>query len=361
MKRIDPMYSTMLAELGQRTFDAAFEADFPLNGNFVSMPSKGKDYWYFDLPQEGGGKKRSYVGPKSDEEISRRIASFGEVKSSLKQNRRLVNSLLREGGLNGPEPFQGSIIEALAQAGLFRLRGVLVGSAAFGCYGGVLGVRLPTAALTTGDADLAQDFAISAEVMDSIPPVLDILKRLDPTFRPVPHTADKARVTAFQNSIGYRVEFLTGNRGSEDYIGKPSPMPALGGASAEPLRFLDFLLVDPIRTVLLHRNGVSVNVPAPERYAIHKLIVATRRQSDGVLKREKDILQAGLLIEAIVPTSRFVEFFEVYIEAYERGTAWQGALRLGFGMLPKERRAQFLEGFAHYSEWAKIDHLKYIL
>lgn len=92
MKRIDPMYSTMLAELGQRTFDAQFEADFPLRGNFVTVPVKGKDYWYFDLPQDGGSKKRSYVGPKSDEEITKRIETFGQVKSSLKQNRRLVNS-----------------------------------------------------------------------------------------------------------------------------------------------------------------------------------------------------------------------------------------------------------------------------
>jgi len=75
--------------------------------------------------------------------------------------------------------------------------------------------------------------------------------------------------------------FLTSNRGSDEYTGKPSPMPALGGASAENLRFLDYLIYEPVRTVLLHRKGVSVNVPAPERYAVHKLTVSSRRLTDA--------------------------------------------------------------------------------
>lgn len=33
--------------------------------------------------------------------------------------------------------------------------------------------------MQTGDADFAQDYAISAEVEDSIPPVLDVLKGAD--------------------------------------------------------------------------------------------------------------------------------------------------------------------------------------
>jgi hypothetical protein len=96
-------------------------------------------------------------------------------------------------------------------------------------------------------------------------------------------------MVAFQNAKGYRVEFLTGNRGSDECTGKPSPMPALGGASAENLRFLDYLIYDPVRTVLLFREGVSVLVPAPERYAVHKLIVSSRRLTDtlGRVKADK--------------------------------------------------------------------------
>ncbi len=251
----------MFAELAQRSLDGQFQADFPLEGRFVTVPVKGREYWYFDLPTPEGDKRR-YVGPHSDEEITARVNAHKEIKDDLRERRRMVGTLLRSGGMQGPDNFAGDITKALAGAGLFRLRAVLIGSVAFGCYAGLLGVRLPSTAMQTGDADFAQDFAISSEVGDSLPPVLEILQSIDKTFRAVPHQADKAKVAAFVNSKGYRVEFLTGNRGSDEHTGKPSPMPALGGASAENLRFLDYLIYEPVRTVLLHREGVSVIVPA---------------------------------------------------------------------------------------------------
>jgi hypothetical protein len=110
--------------------------------------------------------------------------------------------------------FTGDIVQALAKAGLFRLRGVLSGTVAFQCYSAYLGIRLPFAAIRTGDADLAQDFAISAEVADSLPPILDLLKGLDPTFRA--HIIGSCRSHAFRKQSGYRVEFMTTNRGAKN-------------------------------------------------------------------------------------------------------------------------------------------------
>ncbi|WP_199699252.1 GSU2403 family nucleotidyltransferase fold protein [Oleomonas cavernae] len=45
---------------------------------------------------------------------------------------------------------------------------------------------------------------------------------------------------------GHLVEFLTPNRGSDDCSGRPTTMPALGGATAQPLWFLNFLIHQPI-------------------------------------------------------------------------------------------------------------------
>jgi hypothetical protein len=207
---------------------------------------------------------------------------------------------------------------------------------AFSTYAGMLGVRLPSAAMQTGDADFAQDFAISAGVEDSLPPVLEVLQSVDPEFRAVPHQADKAKVVAFQNTKGYRVEFLTGNRGSDEHTGKPSPMPALGGASAENLRFLDYLIYEPVRTVLLHREGVNVLVPAPERYAVHKLIVSSRRLTDtlGRVKADKDLLQAGLLFEALIETRHGDELADAWAEAWDRGDSWKEGMTNGLLRLP---------------------------
>ncbi len=334
MKTLDLIYQTMLAELGQRSLDAAFATDFPTDGRFVRVQVKGRGYWYFDRKDE----KRLYVGPADDPEISARVSDFKAVKDDLRGRRKLVSTLTREAYLPSPDRMTGDLIQALANGGFFRLRGVLVGTVAFGCYSGLLGVRLPIASLMTGDVDLAQDFAVSAEVMDTIPPVLDLLKEVDPSFRAVPHSSGTAGVAAFQNKTRFRVEFLTGNRGSDDFTGKPSPMPALGGASAEPLRFLDFLIREPVRAMMLHASGVSVLVPAPERYAVHKLIVATRRRSDGTsgLKRDKDIRQATHLIEALAETRRQDDLAEAWAEAWGRGEAWRDAMTSGVSMLPTE-------------------------
>ena len=42
------------------------------------------------------------------------------------------------------------------------------------------------------------------------------------------------------------------------------------GTSAENLRFLDYLIYEPVRTVVLFREGVNVLVPAPERHAFYR-------------------------------------------------------------------------------------------
>lgn len=335
MKQIDLVFRTVFAELAQRTFDAQFEADFSLNGRFVSVPVKGRNYWYFEFPTEQGEKRR-YVGPESDDEITARVKRHKEIKDDIRERRRLVAMLLRSGGMAAPDRFAGEVTKALADAGLFRLRAVLIGSVAFGCYSGLLGVRLPNSVIQTGDADFAQDLAISAEVEDSLPPILEVLQSVDVTFKAIPHQANKAKVVAFTNSDGYRVEFLTGNRGSDEYTGKPSPKPALDGGSAEDLRFLDYLIYEPVRTVLLHREGLSLNVPAPERYAVHKLIVSSRRLPDviGRAKRDKDLLQASLLCEALVETKQGNMLADAYQEAWDRGTSWQENIRFGLQMMP---------------------------
>jgi hypothetical protein len=44
MKEIDIAYRTMFAELVQRTHDGQFLADFPLEGWFVTVTVKDRDY-----------------------------------------------------------------------------------------------------------------------------------------------------------------------------------------------------------------------------------------------------------------------------------------------------------------------------
>jgi hypothetical protein len=204
----------------------------------------------------------------------------------------------------------------------------------------------------TGDVDFAQFHAVSMLVEDTMPPMLATLQSVDKTFRERPHLNGRA-TTAYVNAKNFSVEFLTPNRGSNDNAGEPAKMPALGGASAQALRYLDFLIRKPVQAVLLHKGGVAVTVPAPERYAVHKLIVAVLRKDDpnGVAKARKDAQQAGHLIEALTLNSRQADLGFAWMEAWDRGPRWQENLVAGRKRLTSEQtnllRAAVAEACGH--------------
>ncbi len=348
MKTIDHTYQTLYSELAQRALDAEFSADFSIDGRFISMEVKGRRYWYFDLPKPGGGKSRRYVGPVDDEEITRRVENFKDLKVDARARRKIVSTLVREAYLPRPEAFAGDVVQTLANAGFFRLRGVLIGTLAFQCYSAILGVRLTGSALQTDDADFAQFHSISVAIDDAMPPVLDVLREVDETFREIPHQTDARAATRFISRSGYKVEFLTPNTGSAEHEGHPARMPALGGAAAEPIRFLDFLIHQPVRAVMLHKAGVPVLVPSPERYAVHKLIVGSRRRlnDDGTAKSRKDRSQAEVLMTAMINLRRSDGLADAYMEAWDRGPAWRDAIRESQRSLDEETWRRLRAGLA---------------
>ena len=256
---------------------------------------------------------------------SAEVSVFNRIKDDYQRRRKLVSTLVREARLFRPHPKIGAILEALWKAGVFRLRACLIGTVAYQTYGTVLGYRLSETAIQTGDIDIAQFRAASVAVEDSIPPILDVLQAVDDKFRPVPGLSDRQGITRFAGSGGLGVEFLTPHQGSDDRAGKPVRLPALGGAAGEPLRFLDFLIDEPVRTVALHGGGVPVLVPQPARFAVHKLIVASRR-SPGGGKDLKDLQQAHHLVLALCKSGRSSDFLEAYFEARDRGPHWRQAL-----------------------------------
>jgi hypothetical protein len=349
MRHISLAHQTMFADLIQKCLDAEFDEAFAENGSFTQVKgANGQLFWYYkgyDRSVDAGDKRYAkYVGPVADPGVTARVEQFKRVKAGYQERRSLVTSLTAA-GLPSPPSLVGDIVDVLWKAGLFRLHGVLVGTMAFQCYAGLLGARLPHATLMTGDIDLAQFHSISVSVGDSMPPMLDRLRQVDTTFREVPNLAGPQVTTGYINAKGFKVEFLTPNRGKDEYAEEPAPMPALGGAAAQPLRYLDFLIHRPVRSVLLHRGGVAVLVPAPERYAIHKLILAAvrREDRDGAIKAGKDLMQAGTLIEALAGGAGRIDLGLAWEEAIARGEKWRENLELGAARLPEAVRAKLTE------------------
>jgi hypothetical protein len=335
------MVQTTYAELLDRCAANAFADAFPENGVFTSKTIQGRRYWYFQMPSADGRRQR-YVGPETPE-LLERIFRHKEAREDERERRALVSTLVRSFGLPRPPREIGNIIAALAKAGVFRLRGVLVGTVAYQTYAGMLGVKLPAAIMQTGDVDIAQFKNVSVAIEDRTPPIIEVLKEADKTFRPVPHIADKRRTISYISKGGWRVDFLTPNKGAE--TDSPQHLPAFQ-TDAQPLRFLDFLIYEPLPALVLHGPGIYVLVPAPERYAVHKLIVS-RRRHEAAVKRDKDIFQAAALFE-VLAQKRPQELKAAWQEASSRGRKWKQLIIEGVRLLPAEARDVALKAVDEY-------------
>jgi len=313
----------MFADLIQRTLDAEFDEEFASEGYFKKRKRSNRYYWYYI----SGGREKSerYVGPVTDKAISDRVSRFKELKSDFRDRQRIVRALI-SAGLVAPDNLTGRIVEAMWQAGFFRLRGVLVGTVAFQAYGGLLGIDLKGRASQTQDADFAQFWGVSQNIGESMPPILEVIRSVDETFSSVASIKEPFVSSRYRNEAGYYVDTLTPNRGSDEHQGKFARMKALSGSPAQPLRHLDYLIFEPERSVLLHSGGVPVTIPRAERFAIHKLIVSSARQDRA--KSPKDAMQAGILIETL-KRQRPLELADAFVDAWNVGPRWREHLEAG--------------------------------
>jgi hypothetical protein len=283
---------TLFADLLQQVETA------PLAGSIYRRTQAGAEYIYAKAPV-GSGRIDQFIGKSGDPRAEERAKSMQTGAALAAQRRRLVSMLRRE-GLAGPDRTMGAILDALAHAGLFKAGAVLVGTAAYLTSEPLVGSRLPSPTLMTGDVDLATaNVAITAEPPEHL---ATILRRADSTFEGVPQLEVKSPPSRFRNASGYLVDIVTPTRTRED--SNPVTLAQLG-AGAAPLQHLAWLIDGSVRTVALWGAGVLVNVPQPARYAVHKLVLAQRRDVSGRMKRAKDLAQAKALIEVLLKHDRF--------------------------------------------------------
>jgi hypothetical protein len=284
-KAISPAVQTLFADLLQQVETA------PVAGSVYRRIANGAEYIYAKTPV-GSGLIDQFIGKSGDSEAEERARSL-QIGAELATQRRRIVAFLRRQGLSGPDRNMGAILDALAHADLFRAGAVLVGTAAYLVSEPLVGSRLPSPTLMTGDV------ALTAEPPERLE---TILRRADPTFEGVPQLKAKAPPSRFRSANGYLVDLVTPTRSRED--SNPVALTALN-AGAAPLQYLAWLIDGAVRTVALSGAGVLVNVPQPARYAVHKLILAQRRDASGRLKRAKDLDQAKALIEVLLKNDPF--------------------------------------------------------
>ena len=303
IQRLPESHLTLYSELLDQMIPAESAAvvEGMLLGSFTSKKIKGNTYWYLQR-SEGSKLRQIYLGPDSPE-LHRwmdKAARTREISKPDRIARVRLGKMLASGGASAEPASVLKVLKLLAESRVFHLGGVLIGTLAFRAYANVLGVRFQRAALQTQDVDIAHDRAIGVALARNTSSVeLDkIIDRSGLNLHPVPPLDRKQPSTSFKvRGRDLRVDFLTPMAGRE--TSKATFLPAFG-LSAKPLRFLDYLIKDPIQAIVLGSDVVLVNIPSPARFALHKLWISAQRPAAFQAKAIKDRIQAEQLIEVLI-------------------------------------------------------------
>jgi len=310
---------TAYAELAEQA--RAFElsnALAGLKGSFQRMTRKGASYWYFAYRDLDQRVRMAYVGP-DEPRVQRLIERFAAVRRKKPLAASAQSALALGCTPTAPKHFR--VVKRLAEYGFFRAGGVLIGTHAFIALGNLLGVRW-----ADGSATLDVDFAHAGRnVSIALPATMRIdvhgaLESLEMGLLPI--TQFDGRVGAqYRNPADeeLRIDFVT----SMVRRSGPVVMPDLNLA-LEPLKFMEFILEGTTQACLIARTGACVvNVPAPERFAVHKLIVYGERPSRERTKARKDLLQVISLTSYFLANGQAPAFNAAWREALGRGKGWR--------------------------------------
>lgn len=301
-------------------------ADLP--GGFSKKTVKGRTYWYYQCKNPDGIAQQFFIGP-DDEATQAMIARHTEpVANQQKISLRQLSRAAIELGCASIPIKHGRVIGRLLDHGFFKAGGLLVGTHAFLCYQNMLGVRWGAGAFTL-DPDFAHagrnvTLAIASNVkMDAA----NAVESLGMGFIPVMSgTTFKKR-----DEPDFDLDFLTSRGRTGD---EPLFVAALN-LNFQPLKFMELSLEDPMKSTLLLPSGpLVVNIPRPQRYALHKLIVHTARPAEQRTKANKDLIQAACLMDYLLDNDPDL-VSESWQDVLSRGPSWTKKLEKGWQDLIK--------------------------
>lgn len=298
IERIAGETMVLYADLRERL--QAFEAMrnvASLPGDFITKTVKGVEYYYFQTTLLSG-RTQIYIGPDSEQLrtlIKARETDKEHVRLDEKMFQRLSAQIIA-GDVIPVMPEMARIITRLTDSGVFRVGGVLVGTIAYQILGPHLGVLWEGGSRMTQDLDLASSTRLEVASPDLHTDVPAVIESLGMGFFPIPRLSHKEPSTSYAiRGKTLRIDLLTPSRKE----GAPPVFLRRLNAAATPLKYLDYLIKDPIDAVMIAGTPCLVKVPQPARFALHKLIVSQERGSTAADKKQKDLQQARNMIRLL--------------------------------------------------------------
>lgn len=329
MERIGGETMVLYSDLRERLeISEAMRSINTLNGSFTTKVLGGAKYHYFQATITGA-RRQFYIGPDTDE-VRRLIATKEEGEKDARSDSLMLQRLsaqIMAGGVPPVEPDMGRVINRLADCGVFRVGGIIVGTIAFRIIGTHIGVLWEGSSYTTQDVDLATDTGISLAVPDVQADVPAAIESLKMGFFPVPQLSHKEPSTSWAiRGKTLRLDLLTPLKRDQT---APVYIKRLN-AAAQPLKYLGYLLESPINAVMLAGTPCLVRIPQPARYALHKLIISGERWQTAADKKRKDLRQAHCLL-SLLAEDRPGDIMLAWEALRLRGSGWVKKMIGGYG------------------------------
>ncbi|MBC7700269.1 GSU2403 family nucleotidyltransferase fold protein [Aquabacterium sp.] len=280
-----------------------------LHGSFSTKQVKGTRQWYFAFREADQRVRQIYVGPDNDD--IRSLVEKARAAAPLERLKPLAKSALALGCTPAQRKHVG-VIMRLNEFGFFRAGGVLIGTHAFLSYANQLGLRWNDSD-QTADIDFAQAGS-------------NISIALPANVKAQPHSALTAMEEGFLPLVQYRknaeiqIDFLTPRVADNN---DPIHIENLDVA-LQPLRFMEFSLEDVQQATLFDTTGrcVVVSLPAPQRYAVQKLLLIGERTGQFRAKMGKDLAQVASLLNYFIMADPDA-IKEAWADALSRGPGWR--------------------------------------
>lgn len=334
MYEIDLQTRTLYAELLEQLqiLDVS-RSIASLKGTFSVKSVNGSDYIYFQHYLPGGRLAQISVGRRSEqtESVMREYAEGKADAREIRDNLKRLSAQVKAGFGMVTDKSVNRVIQSLADAGVFRNGGVLVGTNAYQAIGVMLGLRWSKESMATTDVDIAVERKVSVALPPLTTDIPATLESLQMGFLPVPRLSHKEPSTTYSiRKTRLRLDMLTPKTEASD-----SPVFIRRfNCAAEPLSYLSYLVEDPVQGVIVDSEPVLVNVPQPVRYAMHKLIVSQVRDVASSAKSLKDIHQAYQLL-SLIKDQRPADIAPAWTNLISRGAKWKKHALAGLDEMKK--------------------------
>ncbi len=270
-------------------------------GSIQFEPRAGGQFVYRYRYDARGKRVTEYLGAVSDDATAPKLA---RATQEIEEQARIADysRKLRALGFYSADNSTLVTVAALFNAGVFGGGGVLIGTHAYGVLLNELGVSASPFPMTE-DVDVARGARIELAAVPETG-LLGLLEQTGLPFDEVPTLKRGAPSTSFRvRGRNLKVDLLVPARG-KPYV--PIAVPELG-AHAMSLPYLEYLLRDTSTAMLIGRDRmVPVAVPHAGWFCLHKLALYSLRTGADNPKREKDVLQAAVLAQALMHKSDFL-------------------------------------------------------